>query len=78
MRADRLKYLEMLQGVITRLAGNSFTIKGWSVTLSTGTLAYLMKDGNPSVAYLALIPAVMFAILDGYYLLLEKRLRKPV
>jgi len=29
----KLKHLEMLQGVINRMANNSFLLKGWSVVL---------------------------------------------
>ena len=29
----KIKHLEMIQGVINRMAGNSFALKGWSVTL---------------------------------------------
>ena len=30
---NKRAHLEMIQAVITRMAGNSFLIKGWSVTL---------------------------------------------
>ena len=30
---SKIAHLEMVQAVITRMAGNSFLIKGWSVTL---------------------------------------------
>jgi hypothetical protein len=30
---DKIKHLEMIQAVISRLANNSFLLKGWSITL---------------------------------------------
>jgi len=33
MDEDQRKHLELIQAVITRMAGNSFLIRGWSVTL---------------------------------------------
>jgi hypothetical protein len=33
---SELKHLEFIQGVIARLANNSFLLKGWSVTLVAG------------------------------------------
>jgi hypothetical protein len=33
------KHLELIQAVISRMAGNSFLLKGWSVTLAAALLA---------------------------------------
>ncbi len=43
------KHLEFLQAVITRMAGNSFLIKGWSVTLVAALLALTVPHGFRSV-----------------------------
>ena len=32
----KMKHLEMIQGVISRMANNSFMLKGWAVTLVAG------------------------------------------
>jgi hypothetical protein len=73
----QLKRLDHLQSVIQRLAGNSFLIKGWAVTLVSAILGFAVKDSPTSrIAYLALIPALIFWGLDGYYLALERRFRK--
>lgn len=34
----KLKHLELIQGVINRLAGNSFYMKGWAVVLLSALL----------------------------------------
>ena len=37
----KIKYLEMIQNVINRMAKNSFLLKGWSITLLTGIITLL-------------------------------------
>lgn len=69
------KHLEMIEAVIARLAGNSFTIKGWSTALVSALLAFLAKDGDPTYAWIALVPALVFWTLDAYYLGLERAFR---
>lgn len=69
------KHLEFLQDVITRLAGNSFLIKGWSITLATAVVGFAVKDGGPGFALVGLVPVAVFALLDTYYLGLERAFR---
>jgi hypothetical protein len=73
----KLKHLEMIQAVVARMATASFIVKGWAVTLVVGiytlegkSLAYL------EFASLALIPIVMFWLLDGYFLFQERLYRE--
>ena len=46
MDEDRRKHLELIQGVITRLAGNSFSIKSWAVGLITVLGSLAAKDAD--------------------------------
>lgn len=73
---SKLKHLEMIQGVINRMAGNSFLLKGWSVTLISALFALAAKDTNPFFVYLAYFPCVAFWSLDGFFLWQEKMYRK--
>ncbi|MCX7085843.1 MAG: hypothetical protein NTY69_09940 [Methylococcales bacterium] len=73
---SKLKHLEMIQYVINRLAGNSFLLKGWSVTLTSALFALAAKDSNPFFIYLAYFPCVSFWFLDGYFLHQERLYRK--
>jgi hypothetical protein len=68
-------HLQMIHGIITRLAQNSFLLKGWSVTLIVALFAFAGKDKDAGVAYLALIPAIAFWMLDAYYLWQERMFR---
>lgn len=73
---SKLKHLELIQGVINRMANNSFLLKGWSVTLISALFALAAKDSNQFFIYLAYFPCVTFWGLDGYYLWQERMYRK--
>ncbi|MFD3703490.1 hypothetical protein ACFWUP_10110 [Nocardia sp. NPDC058658] len=74
----RVKHLEMLQSIITRLSQQSFTVRGWSVTLVSVIFALLgaQSQQRSAVILLALAPTWIFWGLDGYYLGLERRYRR--
>ena len=69
------KHLEITQGVITRMAENSRSCKLWCVTLVSAVLVLVARTENPEYALIALIPAILFLILDTYYLVLERGFR---
>ena len=73
--SDRTKHLELLQPVISRMASNSFALKGWSVTVTAALLGLAAKDSNPGFAIIAFYPALAFWGLDAYYLRQERRFR---
>ena len=66
------QHLEMLQGIITRMAENSRSCKVWCVTLVAATLVLVARTGEPQHALIALIPSLLFLLLDSYYLALER------
>lgn len=66
------KHLEFVQQIIARMAGNSFLLKGWSVTLTAGLFALAAKDTNRAVAAIAVVPVTSFWILDAFYLRQER------
>lgn len=71
----KIKHLEMLQNIISRMANNSFLIRGWSVTLISALFALAAKDSECLFIYLAYFPAIIFWILDSYYLNQERLFR---
>ena len=73
---NKRTHLQMIQGVINRMAGNSFNLKGWSVVLVSALFALAAGGDNVSFAYLALFPALAFWLLDGYFLRQERLFRK--
>lgn len=72
---QKLKHLELIQGVITRLATNSFQLKGWSVVLVSALFALAVPGSRAAFVYLAYIPAIVFWGLDGYFLWQERLYR---
>lgn len=72
---NKLKHLEMIQGVINRMAGNSFLIKGWCVTLVGAIIALASKDDDKRFIAVAYYPVVMFWLLDGFFLNQERLYR---
>ena len=71
----KIKHLEMIQAVITRMAQNSFSLKGWSVTLVVGALALSVQTTNQFFFLVAYPPILLFWGLDAYYLQLERKYR---
>ncbi len=64
-------HLTMLQAVIQRMATNSASCKTWCVTLVSAVLVIVADKGKPQYVWLALVPTLLFLILDAYYLGLE-------
>lgn len=71
----KLKHLEFIQQIINRMNGNSFTLKGWCITLVSALFALAAKDSNPLYVMVAYIPLPAFWILDAYYLSQERQYR---
>ncbi|HSS48402.1 MAG TPA: hypothetical protein VLX28_05605 [Thermoanaerobaculia bacterium] len=76
MADDRLKYFDLIQAAISRMAANSFLLKGWSVALTTAILGLAAKDAKAMIALVALVPVLVLWGLDAYYLALERKFRR--
>jgi hypothetical protein len=76
MNEDHRKHLEFIQQVVTRANGNSFQLKGWTVTLVAALAALSAADAKPQFAWIAVVAIVFFWLLDAYYLRLERLYRK--
>lgn len=72
----KIRYLELIQTIIGRMANNSFMLKGWAVTLIAGILVLASKDSDKCFFLIAYIPVVMFWLLDSYFLQQERLYRK--
>ena len=69
-------HLTIMQGVITRMAENSRSCKVWCVTLVSAVLVLVARTGDADHALIALVPALLFLVLDAYYLGLERGFRE--
>lgn len=72
---NRLEHLKFIQAVITRMAGNSFQLKAWSVTLVSAILALIARDGHGRYVIITWLPILVFWGLDAYYLRQERLFR---
>jgi len=75
MIEKKLKHLEFIQNTITRMANNSFLLKGWTITV-VGALIGLNKDGlDAKVIFIATFLTFMFWTLDAFFLKQERYFR---
>ena len=71
------KELDLIQDCISRMARNSFMLKGWAITVVVITWAIIGTENWGSLSILLLlVPTIMFWSLDAFFLLTEKRYRK--
>ena len=72
---DIIKHLELIQGVINRMAQVSFILKGWTVTLLVALFAVVANSTNWGLMLFSLTPICIFWGLDAYYLRQERLFR---
>lgn len=75
------KHLDILQGIVNRLAQNSVTCKNWCITLVAGVLVLTFNKDVPAgvrnaAPVIAFMPILIFWALDGYYHALERAFRR--
>ena len=75
MSSEKLKHLEFIQNVITRMNTNSFQIKGWAITIVSATLALYAATKNECFILVGVFPSLIFWFLDAYYLTQERKFR---
>lgn len=68
----KIKHLEFIQSAITRMASNSFLLKGWAITIVGALLALSLKELDNRYIWISLAALSFFWLLDGYYLSRER------
>ena len=56
-KEQEIKHLEFIQGVITRMASNSFAMKGWMIAIISALLA-IYADSKPKNECYLLVAAI--------------------
>lgn len=69
-------YLNILQGIITRMATNSASCKTWCISLVSAILVVIADKNKPNYVWITLIPILLFFLLDSYYLGQERSFRE--
>jgi hypothetical protein len=72
----RVKHLEMVQAVVSRLANYGATLKNYCITLTVALSGLAVSQKLPAAFGLAVLAILVFAILDAQYLRLERRFRR--
>lgn len=75
---NKIAHLQMIQGVIDRMGGNLFYLRGWSITLLAGLFAISTSDSLKVAKWAPLlffVLLILFWIYDAYFLSLERKFR---
>lgn len=75
MSPEKMKHLDFIQNVTTRMNTNSFQIKGWCITIVSALLAVYASTKNCHFLLIAILPTTLFWFLDTYYLQQERKFR---
>jgi len=72
----KIAHLGFVQNIISRMAQNSFILKGWCITLVAALFALSSSGASEKFVLITYIPIFMFWVLDGYFLYKEKCYRQ--
>lgn len=75
MQDGKKEYLQMLQEPICRMSTISAIFKGFAATIVAGISAISYSTTNVWILGLSFLPVLAFAVLDIYYLKLERKFR---
>jgi len=69
------KELDLIESIITRMANNSFMLKGWAITLFIGiiTLYNIVSFPKWILSVLLAVVIIGFGYLDAFYLSMERK-----
>ncbi|HPB09564.1 MAG TPA: hypothetical protein PK802_07760 [Candidatus Cloacimonadota bacterium] len=71
------KEIDLIQACISRMANNSFLLKGWAITIIAVGLALTDKaPDQAAISTIVLIPLFCFWFLDAFFLRTEKMYRE--
>lgn len=73
---NKYKHMDYVQSTISRMASNSFYLKGWNVTIISAIVALSFKESDWRIYTCALVLNIVFWFLDAYYLKQEALFRK--
>ena len=75
LKEGKAEYLQMIQEPICRMSTISAIFKGFAATIVAGIATLSYTEVNTCVLGLSFVPVILFALLDIYYLRLEKQYR---
>lgn len=75
MLPEELKYMEMIQVIITRMNTNSFQIKNFMMLILSACLVAFVNAKNGWILVSFLPVVILIWIIDSYYLQQERKFR---
>lgn len=72
---EKIQHIEFIQNTITRMNNNSFQIKKWMLTITAGFIGFYASSKNTLFLIAPICIVIVFAMLDTYYLQLERKFR---
>ncbi|HFI0402120.1 TPA: hypothetical protein ACGOWV_000319 [Streptococcus suis] len=76
MNDIKSKHIDLVQSIVTRMAQNSFFIKGWMISIVVGLFIFLQENNLKNNYFIYLAPIIGLWLLDSYYLWQERLYRK--
>lgn len=73
---NKYKHMDYVQSAISRMASNSFYLKGWNITIIAAIVALSFKESDWRIYACALVLNSVFWFLDAFYLRQEKLFRE--
>ena len=71
------KEIDLIQNCISRMANNSFLLKGWAISIIAVVIAISDARNNPFFLFCCIwVPLICFWYLDAFFLHAEKMYRK--
>ncbi len=70
-----IAHINLLQGIINRLANNSASCKTWCLSILAALLSLAGATHNPTLVTIALVPVTVFGFIDTMYLANETAYR---
>lgn len=67
-----IEHLKLIDGYVTRMSGNQFLIKAWTVPLVIAVAAVARVQGDPALLIVTAVAVAPLAVLDAFYLALER------
>lgn len=71
----KIAHLGLIQGIITRMGANLFTLRGWMITLVVALSVAFLEFGRNELQIILVLVIFIFWVHDAYFLSLERSYR---
>jgi hypothetical protein len=78
LTADRIKHLELISAIISRMGANAFLLKAWSVVIAAAIFTISAKNDDRYAPLIVIFTSAALWVIDAYYLALERQWQNPL